>query len=265
MIGLLTIAGIALLALRKNRGVSGIGESYKRRVYREIENIQHVANLELPYDAQSLKAKQLIDSECEFVNSKYPKRKPLTSERYYNQLRRAYNAISGVGATNLPYRKYEVFNNRGDLILEHHDYGTKQEMFKRAVEYLEESRMSSYEDLGFWETVIAIATGTRFVWTSSESHRGIEKLVFGSQAPKERKTRISYLASQQKGGIYPEAFAHSIWETIYDGNADDKEITDGVLEAFRTIESVKQAKDMIIEHYINEHMLPDEEFPDTPF
>lgn len=265
MIGLLAIGAIAILALCKKRGASSIGAPYKRRVYREIENIQHVADFELPYDAQSEQAKKLIKSDCNFVNSKYPKRKPLTPERYYNQLRRAYNAISGVGSTNLPYRKYEVYNKRGDLILEHRDYGTQDEMFKRAMDYMEESRMGSYEDLGFWETVMAIASGTRFVWTSKGVHRGIEKLVFGATSPPERKARISYLATPQKGGVYPEVFAHRIWESVYDGEADDMDILNGVLEAFRSVESVKQAKQLIIDNYISEHTLPEYEFSDAPF
>lgn len=274
MIGLLTI-GLIGLALCKKRGVSGIGRisqvagigaAYKRRVYREIENLQNDVDFDFAYEDQTDTAKRRIKEDCNFVNSQYPRRKPITPERYYKQLRRAYKAISGIGQTNLPYKTYTVLNHRGDIILQHRDYGTPDQMFQDAIDYVLLSHITDPKEYGYWETVAAIATGKKFVWESKGVHRGIEQLAFGGgKHPKERKSRISYLASPQKGGMYPEVFA----ETII-GNSDfaheymdEQEILNGVLYALFSIDSVKQAKDMILETYLDAHTIT--ESSDTPF
>lgn len=262
MIGLLTI-GLIGLALCKKRSVSGIGAAYKRRVYREIERLQPYVDFDLSYDDQTDKAKKYIDEDSDFVNKQFPKREPITPERYYKQLRRAYRAISGIGATNLPYKTYTVRNNRGDIILQHRDYGTPEQMFQDAIDYLLQTRALDYYDLGKWEAITAIATGKKFVWASKGVHRGVEEVAFGATSPMERKARISYLASPQKGGVYPEVFAESIV-----GNSDyaheyvdDQELLNGVIDALREVSSVKQAKEMILNKYINENTIPDSETP----
>lgn len=251
-----------LLDYKFGKKVSGIGAAYKRRIYGELASVNNLVDFSMPYEDQSQQAKRVLESNCNSINKKYPNRQPITVEKYFRQLKRAYNAISGIGATNLPYKQYDIYNHRGDLILTHRDYGTPEEQFQDAIDYIELSRANSYEDLGFWDTIIAIATGTKFVWSSSGSHRGIESLVFGTNAPAEKKQRISYLATPQKNGIYPEAFAHKIWEKSLDG--DDMEILNGVLEALRTVTSVKEAKKMIIERYEQDHEIQSDEF-DTPF
>lgn len=262
MIGLLTI-GLIGLALCKKRRVSGIGAAYKRRVYREIERLQPYVDFDLSYDDQTDKAKKYIDEDSSFVNKQFPKRKPITPERYYKQLRRAYRAISGIGATNLPYNTYEVYNHRGDLILQHRDYGTPEQMFQDAIDYILLNNTNDSVEYGFWETVVAIATGKKFVWASKGVHRGIEKLIFGKSEPSERKQRISYLASPQKGGMYPEVFAESIIGNSNFANEymDEQDILNGVLDAFLQIESVKQAKQMILDEYIKQNTITDSETP----
>lgn len=262
MIGLLTI-GLIGLALCKKRRVSGIGATYKRRVYREIERLQPYVDFDLSYDDQTDKAKKYIDEDSSFVNKQFPKRKPITPERYYKQLRRAYRAISGVGSTNLPYKTYEVYNHRGDLILQHRDYGTPEQIFQDAIDYILLNNTNDSAEYGFWETVVAIATGKKFVWASKGVHRGIEKLIFGKSEPSERKQRISYLASPQKGGMYPEVFAESIIGNSNFANEymDEQDILNGVLDAFLQIESVKQAKQMLIDEYIKQNTIPDSETP----
>ena len=94
-------------------------------------------------------------------------------------------------------------------------------------------------------------------------HRGVEEVAFGASSPMERKARISYLASPQKGGVYPEVFAESIV-----GNSDyaheyvdDQELLNGVIDALREVSSVRQAKEMILNKYINENTIPDSETP----
>lgn len=266
MIGLLTIGAIALLALRKKRGVqnvAGIGAPYKRRIYQELAAITPGADFNLPYEDQNDNIKRIVQENCNRLNSKYPNRIPITVERYFKQLRRAYNAISGIGETNLPYRESVVRNYRGDVILIHRDYGTQDEQLQDAIFYIEENYTSSDFEIGYWNTLLAIATGQKFVWSSDGVHRGLESLVFGKSAPGERKLRISYLASPNKGGVYIERFVESITGDNWKAT-DDMELLDGALDAIRTVESVKQAKQIILDTYYKDHILEDNN-PDLPF
>jgi hypothetical protein len=96
-------------------------------------------------------------------------------------------------------------------------------------------------------------------------HRGIEKLVFGGgKHPNERKSRISYLASPKKGGMYPEVFAERIIgnSNFAHEHMDEQEILNGVLYALFSIDSVKHAKDIILETYLDAHTIIES---DTPF
>lgn len=271
MIGFLTIAGIALLALRKKRGVSGIGAVQKRRIYQEISELQryypHI-DFTLNYEDQSEDAKKQIQTACEKrYNKVYPNRQPLTPERYYKQLKRAYNTISGIGETGLPYRESVVKNNYGDIILIHRDYGTPEQKLRDAIVYIKEQYIEPGTDdysIGYWGAILAIATGTRFVWRSYKNHLGIEDLIFGKSAPTERKIRISYIANKEKGGEYPEQYAESLLQ--YSLGGDDREILDGVLEAIRSVESVKQAKDIVLDKYMRDHIVEEQrQNDDLPF
>lgn len=271
MIGILTIAGIigTIAICKRKQAVSGIGATYKRRMYYEINRLQPVVDFTLNYYDQTEVAKKAIeDLYNTYYKEIYPNRKPITHERYYKQLKRAYNAISGIGETALPYFESKVRNEYGDVILIHRDYGTPEQKLSQAFTHVEENyRLRSDYDTGWWDTVYAIAQGKKFVWTSTKDQRGIEKLVFGKTAPEERKQRISYLASPSKGGIYPERLIHEIWEST-DRTADDTEIADGVLAAFREVQSVKQAKEIFMKQYLKDHMIEDEEHmidPDLPF
>ena len=265
------------MALCKKHGVAGVGAPYKRRIYREIESVQRYVDFDKAFENQSEEAIRVITRDCDTLNSKYPNRKPLTPKKYYNQLRRSYQAISGIGATKLPYKTYEVYNKRGDLILTHRDYGTKEEMFRDAINWIEDTlaTVGNGEELGFWETVIAIATGTKFVWSSHGIYKGVQQVAFARSSQAERKARVSYLTSRQKGGKYPEEFAQSALENfdgfgfanaLYDGYIDLQEFEDGMHNAFRNITSTKEAKDLIMEYYVQNHTFKDvDESPDTPF
>lgn len=140
MIGLITIAGIIGMALCKKRGVSGIGKpirvKHKRRIYREMEIAQQSSvDFLKPYTEQSAHAKRAI-SELTKRHNNSSKRVPFTDEKYFNQLRRAYNAISGIGRTRLPYKESQINNHRGDTILIYRDYGTDSEMMQLANDYV---------------------------------------------------------------------------------------------------------------------------------
>lgn len=271
MIGLLTIGLIGLALCKKKRSVSGIG-AVKRRIYKEISELQRTyprVDFTLDFDSLPKDQKDHIEWACEnWYNKVYPKRKPLTAEKYYKQLRKAYGAISGVGTTSLPYRESIVKNNFGDTILIHRDYGTPEQKMRDAIIYIEESYIEPGNDdykIGYWGTVLGIATGKRFIWKSSKNYRGIESLIFGASAPTEKKMRISYIATKEKGGISPERYAESLLE--YSLNGDSQEILSGVLDAIREIHSVKQAKQIIYDTYLRDHIQQEEydAHDDLPF
>lgn len=264
MIGLLTIAGIIGMALCKKRGVSGIGKpirvKHKRRIYREMEIAQQSSvDFLKPYTEQSAHAKRAI-SELTKRHNNSSKRVPLTDEKYFNQLRRSYNAISGIGRTRLPYKESQINNHRGDTILIYRDYGTDSEMMQFANDYVLENYAQRTDfDIGYYETLIYIANGGKFIWDSKGVHRGVEKLVFGKNSPSEKKARRSYLATESKGGVYPEVFAESL-KGYY---GDDHEILNGVLDCLREVQSAKQARETIMDIYEKDHTLS--EYEEVPF
>lgn len=266
MIGLLTIAGlVGACALFKKRGAP-IGKLPKRRIYREVAEAQSFgAEFLFDYDTQSARVKRSISEMCKLHNRTYPKRTPLTEEKYYKQLKRAYNAISGIGKTTLPYNESTIRNHRGDIIMLYRDYGTDDKILSDAIDYVIENYACMYNDrIGYYETLAYIARGGKFVWESKGVHRGVGELLGWISAPAERKLRISYLASPKKGAIYPEPFAESL--AGYYGN--DREVLNGVEECLMDVISKQQAIDIIMDIYIRDHNeseLRESNLKDVPF
>lgn len=258
MIGLLTI-GLIGLALCKTKS---IGALPKRRIYREMATAQssHV-DFTLPYDQQDWIAKKAIKELTRLHNESRSRKAPTSEEKYYKQLRRAYNAISGIGKTNLPYKESIIHNHRGDEILRYRDYGSETDILWDAIDYVIENYAQMYESkIGYYETLAYLATGGKFVWNSKGVHRGIESLAFGKSAPAEKKLRVSYLSTPNKGAKYLEEFAHE--HTGYYG--DDQEILNGVIDCIKDVHSPKQAKDIILDIYLNDHEIDDQR-SDAPF
>lgn len=264
MTGLLTI-GLIGIALCKKRGVSGIGAvkrvKYKRRIYREMAVAQQSGvDFLLPYNEQSKRAIHAINQLAKRHNDS-SKRIPITDEKYFKQLRKAYNAISGIGQTNLPYRESSVNNHRGDTILIYRDYGTDSEIQQDANDYIIENyAQRTDKEIGYYETLVYIANGGKFIWDSKGVSRGVETLLFGRKVPGEKKARRSYLATASKGGIYPERFAESLMG--YYG--DDNEILQGVIECLREVDSRNMAQQTIMDIYERDHTLSNHE-SETPF
>lgn len=265
---LLIGAGALWLISRKHNGVSGIGATKrpKRRIWREIEEAQRAGiDLTNPNGWEGNKGK--LD-RIMFLNDAEPRAsksdKP-TYQRYFGQLSRAYKAIAG---TNLPYDESVVRNENDDVILIYRDYHMEQ-LPSKAAEfiYTEFYSTSGDADNAYWITIADIATGrAKFVWSSSKQHRGAEQLIFGHSVPSERKQRISYLASPAKGGVYPEPYAERMNADVFDGKADDTVLLDGVLEAIRTVTSVKQAQEMCIEQYMKAYQVQEPLlYQDVPF
>lgn len=242
--------------------VEGIGAAKpKRRIWREIEDAQR-AGIDLTDKNAWTKHTDLLRR---MANGKIREDGKLPMEqRYFNQLSRSYKSIAGTG---LPYDQAVVRNEYGDVILIYNDYHLDQ-LPKAAADEMEsaaQQNAGSPYAYGYWATVAAIAKGKKFVWKSKGVHRGIETLVFGQAAPAERKQRISYLATPEKGGTYPEQFAHSLWEAN-DSQQDDQEITNGVLDAIRDTPSVSAAQQACIQAYLEDKQVSEPQlYQDVPF
>lgn len=264
------ITGFALVLIalagrnrKKMESIKGVGAAKpKRRIWTEIQKAQE-AGIDLSNPTGYKGKEKILRSMAYGKLARSVSAKP-DEQRYFNQLRRAYKSIAG---TVLPHDQSVVRNEHGDVILVYNDYHLDQ-LPQKAADWVEQQAQQNagapYE-YGYWATVAAIARGKKFVWKSKGAHRGIEQLIFGKSAPGERKLRISYLASPDKGGVYPEEFAHSLWERN-DGAQDDQEITNGVLEAIRNTTSVGAAQQACVSDYMDAHQVSEPAlYEDVPF
>lgn len=251
---LLAAGAIAAWALlRKATGAAGIGATKRipRRIWKEVEAAQK-AGIDLSdpngYDGHEGKLDKLMQSNNVDLQ---PGSKPIV-QRYFNQLRRAYKSIAG---TTLRPDQHIIRNEYGDAILIYNDYHLDK-LPQQAAEWIREQHARLYggEEDAYWQTIADIASGrVKFVWNSKGVHRGLQQLLFGRSVPSERKARISYLASPEKGGQYPEAYAHYLWETVFQATGDSQEVTDGVLDALRSCNSVGEARKICVDAYMEAH------------
>lgn len=262
------IAGAAALFLLKKKAaaVEGIGatKKQKRRIWSEVEQAQkHGIDLS---DPEGWKGNEETLSWMSHGKLSASKSSKSDEERYFEQLRKAYRSIAG---TNLPYKENVVRNENGDVILIYRDY-EMDKLPQKAADFVmdrAESMMRTDPQAGgYWATIACIANGLKLIWKGDgKIHRGVEQLVFGSSAPAERKLRISYLASQEKGGVYPEKFAHRLWEES-NAESDDQEITDGVLDAIRDCDSRGTAIRWCEQEYLKAHQIKEPLlYQDVPF
>ena len=129
MIGLLTIGLIGLALCKKKRSVSGIGkvERVKRRIYKEIEAAQKLGvDFDLKYNELMNSQLNSLEEVGKMFGWKQTKRsiesgKPYT-EAYYNSLKRAYNAIAGIGIGAADYNTHTIRNGKGKIILQWREY-----------------------------------------------------------------------------------------------------------------------------------------------
>ena len=263
-------AAYAAFVFARTRGIfgtSGIGAAKRpvRRIWSEVQQAQsHGIDLSDP-DGWKRNA-DILRTMSRGKLTTNTSGKP-DEQRYFNQLRRAYKSIAGTG---LPYDESVVRNEYGDTILVYRDYHL-DELPKKAAEWIESTfiRNGGDDTYGaYWKTIADIATGrVKFVWASDGVHRGAQQLIFGQSVPAERKMRISYLASPAKGGQYPEAYAHYLWESVFGTEyTTDQDILNGVLDAIRDCTSVGQAQQMVVDEYLKAHQ-PTEQplWSDVPF
>lgn len=149
MIGLLTIGLIGLALCTKKRGVAGIGkvERVKRRIYKEIAAAQKLG-VDFDLNYQDLMNSQLnsLEEVGKMFGWKQVKRsiesgKPY-AEAYYNSLKRAYNAIAGIGIGAVDYDTYTIRNGNGKIILQWREYAPVVEHLKQEpiVEIVEQAK-----------------------------------------------------------------------------------------------------------------------------
>ena len=257
------IDGCLLVRYGYDRPVSGIGAVNKRRIYREIEAAQRSGiQLDGAYDDRDSAKLEKLGKRFGFKQSSRSTKG--YGEAYFGSLKRAYNAIAGIGSTNLPYTESSVRNSNGDVILTHRDYGTPAQQLNDAISWLEDQIQGNHYG-GQFGAAIYIARGGKLLWNGTGSKRGVREMVFASRtnADGERKQRISYLASEAKGGISPDRLAHMIWESC-DGQGDSQEILDGVLDFIRYCTSKKAAQEDIMQLYMDAHRV-DNSGNDLPF
>lgn len=265
---LLIGAGALWLISRKSKGTAGIGATHKqpRRIWSEVELAQK-RGIDLTNPDAWKTHTEVLSAMAQGKIKDGASDKPI-EQRYFNQLRRAYKSIAG---TNLPYTENVVHNENDDVILIYRDYNLDK-LPAQAAAYMYDLALQNMnndpETSAYWATVAQIANGDlKFVWGSTKDnvHRGVEKLVFGSSVPAERKRRISYLASPAKGGQYPEEYAHHLWERS--GSAvDDTMITNGVLTALREIDTKGTAIELCKREYLAAHQVEEPLlYQDVPF
>ena len=160
MIGLLTIGLIGLALCTKKRGVSGIGkvERVKRRIYKEIAAAQKLGvDFDLKYADLSNSQLNSLEEVGHMFGWKQTKRSlesgRLYTEAYYNSLKRAYNAIAGIGIGAADYNTYTIRNGNGKIILQWREYDPvvehlQQEPIVEIVEQtIEPNRLTKQEEI----------------------------------------------------------------------------------------------------------------------
>lgn len=263
---MLGLAACALCLLRK-RSISGIGRVAKRRIYEEIATLQsRGVDMTCPsWDKLEPNEKKAVVETANQYHYKQPARSTKAyGEAYFNQLRRAYIAISGIGKTDLTPRESQIYNREGDIILIYRDYGTPDQQLRAAYDMVEEFPIGA-ENGAYWHTLSYIAQGGKIAWKTKRKKdgaligRGADSIFHGDDS--ERKARISYIGSEAKGAKNLDQLTHELWEGNggYDQGIDDSVIYNAVEDVVRSCMSRGQAQKEILDMYLSAHTLPEED------
>lgn len=161
------LIGLIAIALCRKRKHSGIGKLPKRRYFAEIAEAQeHGVDFSWTYDSSNDNILNDMAKKYGFRTSSRSSRS--TAEQYFNQLRRQYNAVAGIGATDLPYVESEVYNENGDVIVVYRDYGTKEQQLIDAIKYIEDEMPIRDQDSAYWHVLAYIAGGGKLVWKNKK-------------------------------------------------------------------------------------------------
>lgn len=220
MIGLLTIGLIGLALCTKKRGVSGIGkvERVKRRIYKEIAAAQKLGvDFNLKYADLSNSQLNSLEEVGHMFGWKQTKRSlesgRLYTEAYYNSLKRAYNAISGIGIGAADYDTYTIRNGNGKIILQWREYAP-------VIEHLQE------------EPIVEIVEQT------TEPNRLTKQEEILQVWPYIRVYHNGQVLSPTTEDLPP--FTHVAWKKML--NRDGEVLAEGAIMAFVT---EKEAEDWV--------------------
>ena len=183
--------------------------------------------------------------------------------------------VAGVGRTDLPHTDSFIRNDRGDVILEYHEYGSPESMFRDACNWLTD--VAPHDP--YWMIMFELATGRKLCWTAKKPKRGLKDIILATKGGlpevEERKARKSYL---NRNGYTPDAFAEHIWMEYgeYEDNSglsyfSDYDAMAALQQITLTYTSVQQIRDTIMYEYLKAHKaLPEqiresEENDEIPF
>lgn len=239
MIGLLTIGLIGLALCTKKRSVSGIGkvERVKRRIYKEIAAAQKLGvDFDIKYADLSNSQLNSLEEVGHMFGWKQTKRSlesgRLYTEAYYNSLKRAYNAIAGIGIGAADYNTYTIRNGNGKIILQWREYDPvvehlQQEPIVEIVEQtIEPNRLTKQEEiLQVWPYIRVYHNGqvlspttedlppfTHVAWKKMLNRDGdvlAEGAVMAFVTEKEAEDWVNMMRRKVKGRdqYYPQRFS----------------------------------------------------------
>lgn len=239
MIGLLTIGLIGLALCTKKRSVSGIGkvERVKRRIYKEIAAAQKLGvDFDLKYADLSNSQLNSLEEVGKMFGWKQTKRSiesgKLYTEAYYNSLKRAYNAIAGIGIGAADYNTHTIRNGKGKIILQWREYDPvvehlQQEPIVEIVEQaVEPNRITKQEEiLQVWPYIRVYHNGqvlspttedlppfTHVAWKKMLNKDGevlAEGAIMAFVTEKEAQDWVDMMRRQVKGKdqYYPQRFS----------------------------------------------------------
>ena len=235
MIGLLTIGLIGLALCTKKRSVSGIGkvERVKRRIYKEIAAAQKLGvDFDLKYADLSNSQLNSLEEVGKMFGWKQTKRSiesgKLYTEAYYNSLKRAYNAIAGIGIGAADYNTHTIRNGKGKIILQWREYDPVVEHLQQEpiVEVVEPNRITKQEEiLQVWPYIRVYHNGqvlspttedlppfTHVAWKKMLNRDGevlAEGAVMAFVTEKEAEDWVNMMRRQVKGKdqYYPQRFS----------------------------------------------------------
>lgn len=278
MTELLIISGIAIgLYLARNKQKTSVDGVGRVKFYKALAEAQQAGvefgDKDRKLSEDELHALSLVGYRNNYKQSRRSAESGRSySEAFYRYLNNKYRAIAGIGEISYPYKEYVVRNDRGDAVIIFHDYDRKEDL-RHAMEDVQ-NYVNNPELYGEMSTYAFIADGGKFVWDSkfvggtSRVAKGVKDELFGStkygrfgkeKHPEEKKRRRKILATENKGGQYPEKFAELI---AADG--DSIAVRNGVLAALRSVTSPKDAEDILLDIYYRQF---DKQTPnfDTPF
>ncbi|MBQ0153807.1 MAG: hypothetical protein KBS70_03375 [Bacteroidales bacterium] len=252
---ILTIAAVAIgaLLIKKRKQAAGVGAALNP--YIAISKLQrrgvdfNKRSFDLLSDNE-ISALNFYAQNIRWIPSKSMRTKYTLPECLFRTLKRTYTkAISGiapVGAVDDPEladaTEYPIYDGWGRVSLiyrDRNDYPAKNNLFAQLDEWIGKIKDS---DIAWWATVAYIARGGKFIWSDS-SKGGVKNELFATtgSASDERKVRISYLASEAKGGKGIQTLAEE-WSA--DGG-DYMETRAGIINALMSVTSTGEAQQII--------------------